>query len=119
MATLKLVTTLPRYRAAVFSPDSRLLAASAPTGEVAIWNVGTRARIATLDIGYNGNYKGNALRFSPDSKVLAAISDDGVTLQRFDTTWATRHLCQIVHRDMTTEEWNTFVPGRPYHRSCT
>ena len=94
---------------------TRLLATSASNREVAIWNVGSRARIATLDIGQNGN----ALRFSPDSKVLAAISDDGVTLQRFDTSWATRHLCQIVHRDMTAEEWNTFVPGRAYQRSCT
>jgi len=113
--TRKLVTTLPRHGGAVFSPDSRLLAASTPTGEVAIWNVGSRTRIATLDIGYQGN----ALRFSPNSKVLVAISDDGVTLQRFDTSWAVRHLCQIVHRDMTAQEWSTFVPGRAYHRSCT
>jgi WD40 repeat protein len=116
----KLVTTLPRHDGAVFSPDSRLLAASVSTvtfttGEVAIWNVESRARLATLDI----NYRGRALRFSPDSKMLATISDDGLTLQRFDTSWAARHLCQIVHRDMTAEEWNTFVPGRAYHRTCT
>ena len=65
----KLVTTLPRQNGAVFSPDSRLLAASASDGEVAIWNVHSRARIATLDVGQNGY----ALRFSPDSKVLAAV----------------------------------------------
>ena len=66
----------------VFSADSRLLATASgfPT-EVAIWRVEDRARVATLNVGDVG---GQALRFSPDSRLLAARGKDGVTVQRFD-----------------------------------
>ena len=114
----RLMTTLPRHgQRAVFSPDSRLLAASVDTAEVAIWDVGTRTLVRRLDVGGEGG--GEALLFSPDSQVLTTTGQDGVTLQRFDASWAAQHLCQIVHRDMTREEWNDYVPGRAYQKVCT
>ena len=74
--------TLARHSNPVFSPDSRLLASASgfPT-EVAIWRVEDRARVATLNVGDVG---GQALRFSPDSRLLAARGKDGATVQRFD-----------------------------------
>jgi WD40 repeat protein len=108
------VTTLARHSDAVFSPDSRFLAASAGTSEVAIWRVADLARIATLDAGVPSD----ALRFSPDSQLLAT-SGDGVTLQRFDAPWAARHLCAILGRDLTRQEWDDRVRGRAYQPACS
>jgi WD40 repeat protein len=108
------VTTLARHSDAVFSPDSRLLAASVGTSEVAIWRVAGLARIATLDAGVPSD----ALRFSPDSQLLAT-SGDGVTLQRFDARWAAQHLCAILGRDLTRQEWDDRVRGRAYQPACS
>jgi WD40 repeat protein len=107
---------LPAETPGVFSPNSQLLAASAydpesEAEEVTIWDLETRTRIATLD-------GGGVLGFSPDSQALILTSGDGVTLHRFDTSWAQEHLCQIVQRDMTPEEWEEFVPGRAHQEVC-
>jgi WD40 repeat protein len=113
------VATLPGQGTAVFSPDSRLLAASAgssaagPPQDVAIWQVGTRTHVATL-----GVVEGAALAFSPDGETLATIGEDGLSLQRFDASWAARHLCQMVNRSMTRKEWNNYASSLGYHRTC-
>lgn len=111
----RLVTTLARQSDAVFSPDSRFLATSVGTSEVAIWRVADRTPIATLDVGVASE----ALRFSPDSQLLAASGRDGVTLQRFDAPWAAGHLCAVVGRDLTRQEWNSYVRGRDYQPVCS
>jgi WD40 repeat protein len=111
------VMTLPAGNTpGVFSPNSQLLAASvydpeSETEEVTIWDLETRTRIGTLD----GD---RVLGFSPDNQALALTNGDGVTLHRFDTSWAQDHLCQIVQRDMTPEEWEEFVPGRAHQEVC-
>jgi WD40 repeat protein len=30
-----------------------------------------------------------------------------------------RHFCAIAGRNLTRAEWRLFVPGEPYHRTCT
>ncbi len=118
----RLVATLAGQGTAVFSPDSRLLAASSGLAragapkDVAIWGVGTGMRVATL--GVRG---GEALSFSPDAngQMLATIGEDGVALQRFDASWAEEHICQIVNRSMTRKEWNDYALGRRYRETCT
>jgi len=63
-----------------FSPDGRLLAATAGRDQVALWNVADPAdatRIATVpsESGFV-----DALAFSPSGNLLAAISDDGTVV---------------------------------------
>jgi WD40 repeat protein len=108
------VTTLARHSDAVFSPDSRFLATSVGTSEVAVLRVADLARIATLDAGVPSD----ALRFSPDSQLLAT-SGDGVSLQRFDAPWAERHVCGLVGRELTRQEWKDHVRGRDYQPVCS
>lgn len=74
-----------------------------------------RTPIATLDVGVASE----ALRFSPDSQLLAASGRDGVTLQRFDAPWAAGHLCAVVGRDLTRQEWNSYVRDRDYQPVCS
>jgi WD40 repeat protein len=125
----KLEATLPGHLTpTVFSPDSGLLAShvlSASTSgfgsenvEVVISDVKAGNSVATLDIGDFAGTESLGLRFSPDSKMLVSTGKNGVTLQRIDTSWAEQHLCQIVQRDMTEEEWKEFLPGRTHKEIC-
>jgi WD40 repeat protein len=67
--------------AAVFSPDGNLLAFSAGSGPIDLWDVKTGKQLHTL-LGQSG--QGQYLAFSPDSKVIASANHNGTVQQ-----WAT------------------------------
>lgn len=119
LAERRLVTALPVHGRAVFSPDGQLLAASAgavaPTRseDVEIWRIGTSTRLASL-----GVTDGAALGFTPDGAMLATVGDDGLALQRFDTSWAVRHICQLVGRDLTRKDRDDLKIDGGYARAC-
>jgi WD40 repeat protein len=119
LAERRLVTTLPVQGRAVFSPDGQLLAASAgtvttaPPQDVEIWHIGKRTRVASLGVA-----DGAALSFTPDGTMLATVGDDGLALQRFDTAWAVRHICQLLGRDLTSKERDDLGIDGGYGRAC-
>jgi WD40 repeat protein len=56
--------------------------------------------------------------FAPDQSLFATVSDDQtIRLWRpLDALVATG--CQLVRRNMTLTEWNTFLGGAPYRATC-
>jgi WD40 repeat protein len=56
---------------------------------------------------------------SPDgTKLLSAIAKGGAILWDLDPEhWETR-ACRIAGRNLTRAEWNEYLPGREYHRTC-
>ena len=61
-----------------YGPDGRTLAAAGYDGSAYLWNVATRAVIATLDDpGVNAD--DYAAVFSPDGRLLATADDSGST----------------------------------------
>ncbi len=60
----------------VFSPDGKLLAGSAPDGNIVIWNAGS-GRVVRNFSGHSGSV--TALAFSADSKLLASGGADKIT----------------------------------------
>lgn len=57
--------------------------------------------------------------FSPDGNTLATTSADH-TVRLWPSsidTWI-RHACTLAGRNLRQEEWNQFLPGRPYVRAC-
>ena len=55
---------------------------------------------------------------------MAAGSIDGTVslwnsiLFRFDFQAVQNRLCGLVGRNLTQSEWNQFLPGQPYQRTC-
>jgi WD40 repeat protein len=106
-----------RITYAVFTPDSRTLATADADGTVRLWDVATHKAIGgpfDFDVSTFP-----AAAFSPDGRDLYAISSTGEGI-RFDMSPAVwnRDACRIAGREMTAQEWQDALPGRPYRRLC-
>jgi WD40 repeat protein len=96
----------------VFSPDGRLLVAAGDEA-VTVWDVERRTQLASLDD------VADFVTFSPDGRTLAAAGRDQTVIVRdFDVGSWQRHLCAIVGRDLTEEEWQGLLPEQPFQRTC-
>jgi WD40 repeat protein len=99
-----------------FSPDGRILAVSGYAPVASLWDVATGARIGpTLRAGS----RRADIDLSPDGRELLMTAADGRgALWDVDPkSWAQR-ACRLANRTLTPEEWEEFLPGRPYEPAC-
>jgi WD40 repeat protein/tRNA A-37 threonylcarbamoyl transferase component Bud32 len=99
-----------------FSPDGRILAVSGFAPVASLWDLGTGARIGpTLTAGS----RRADIDLSPDGReLLMTAADGGGALWDVDpSSWA-RRACRLANRTLTPEEWEEFLPGRPYEPAC-
>ena len=98
-----------------FSPDGDLLASASRDKTVILWNVKQQQSLATLR--EHDDFVGH-LSFSPDGKQLASAGFFNGAIKLWDisrTSWRERAR-KIANRNMTREEWRTYMGERPYRK---
>jgi WD40 repeat protein len=97
------------------SPDGRRFAVADFGGGAALWDIGTRKRVGdTFPVG-PGVYPSVAF----DSRGRLLITESGSA-----SAWPTdrpalqQFACRVAGRDLTRDEWQELLPGRPYRHVC-
>jgi WD40 repeat protein len=100
-----------------FSPDGTVLATSGTDGTAALWDARSGKQIGAPLPGANGGWTFAA--FSPDGHTLATALQDGTVLlwDVSPLSWLER-ACAVAGRDLTPQEWDEFLPGRPHQPPC-
>jgi WD40 repeat protein len=98
-----------------FSPDGRFLA-SGHDNAIRLRDPYTGQQIGEPFTDQSGVY---SVVFSPDGRLLASGGFDK-TIRLWDTdveSWLVR-ACERVGRNLTYQEWQTYLPGEEYRKTC-
>jgi WD40 repeat protein len=97
-----------------FSPDGTILATSNADGKLRLWDLASRRLIgAPLDGG------GGTTLFLPDGSTLVGVARDGTGMAwPVDAAAWKAQACRVARRDLTPDEWQTYLPARPYRSVC-
>jgi WD40 repeat protein len=99
-----------------FSPDGSVLATSGSDGTTALWDVRSGKQIGTP---LTGPPSPAVAAFDPTGHTLASAFHDGtVLLWDVDPASWLKRACAVAGRRLTQQEWQDFLPGRPYQPSC-
>lgn len=98
---------------ASFSHDGKVLA-TASSKEVVLWDVARRVAIGSLPASSNS---AGELSFSPDDQTLA-VGGTRPALWTVDPHAWRVQLCAVVGRNLTREEWASYVPDMEYQAVC-
>jgi WD40 repeat protein/DNA-binding SARP family transcriptional activator len=101
-----------------FGADGSTVVGADTAGKVLLWDVATGTIIGDPFPGPR-LVEFVAASFTPDGRRVVVMSDTGsgwiwdVNLSE----WETR-ACQIAGRSLSQQEWEEFLPDRPYHATC-
>jgi WD40 repeat protein len=104
------------------SPDGGLLVSASHLGTFSVWDLSSNAQIGEAVPSNTASVE--TVAFSPDGDFVASGSLDGTIIIRPtssltpDLDRMTDHLCAVAGRNLTNEEWNEFLPFRPYEPTC-
>jgi WD40 repeat protein/DNA-binding SARP family transcriptional activator len=85
-------------------------------GSVAVWDTAARRLLARLP---THGAKAGAIALAPDGRRLLVIEPDGTsTVWDLDEGSWQRAACNLARRALTQDEWQRFLPGRPYRPAC-
>ena len=100
-----------------FGPDSRILAVSGFGEPVAsLWDVATGTRIGP---SLSAGRRTAMIDLSADGRhlLMTLANGEGAVWDVDPASWA-RRACDLANRTLTREEWEKFLPGRPYEPAC-
>jgi WD40 repeat protein len=100
------------------APDGRTAVGADAAGSVLLWDVPTRS---TIGDAFPGPMAGRtvAAAFTTDGHNVVVVSDTGAgwVWDVDQSDWLQR-ACAVAGRSFTSQEWQTFLPERPYHATC-
>jgi WD40 repeat protein/transcriptional regulator with XRE-family HTH domain len=102
--------------ALAFSPDGTLLASGGLNAPVRLWDIAAGPQGAVLT---GSGQTVTSLVFTPDGRHLFAAGTDG-TIRLWDVDlggWPQR-ACQLANRNLSRKEWQQYLPGVPYEKTC-
>jgi WD40 repeat protein len=99
-----------------FSPDSRTLAVSGFEPAASLWDVATGTQIGPP---LTAGDRRTMIDFSADGHLLLEVHANGKgAVWDVDPESWRRRACALTNRTLTREEWEEFLPGRPYDPAC-
>ncbi|MEQ8924439.1 MAG: hypothetical protein RLO81_01435 [Fulvivirga sp.] len=97
-----------RVSTIAFSPDNKLMASGSFDGVIQMWPVKELGELP-IRITDNDAYVWD-IKFSSDSQyIISACADGDVRLWPTNPDKFSDQLCEYIQRNMTEEEWNTYV----------
>jgi WD40 repeat protein/class 3 adenylate cyclase len=104
-----------------FAPDGNLAAAGTTAGSLVLFDVPSRGALGEPFAGHAGPVF--SLAFAGDGTHVVTAGRDGRVLLWDVAPWADEDVlleraCSIVGRNLTRSEWDTYLPGKAYHRTC-
>ncbi|HEV3330930.1 MAG TPA: hypothetical protein VG096_08115 [Bryobacteraceae bacterium] len=94
------------------SPNSDYLVSSSGR-TVTVWRRSDLQKVASMTHAGFVTFSG----FDPSGSWVASGSQDGsIRLWSFDSERLLRDACQVVHRNLTGDEWNEYIGARPYRK---
>jgi len=99
------------------SADGRTLLATGSDGSASLFDLASEMRLGDPILSAGGGAFAASLR--PDGAELAVVLADGVQLWDLDPERQTAAACLIAGRDLTREEWDTYLGEiGPYRSTC-
>ncbi|MFI6457516.1 BTAD domain-containing putative transcriptional regulator [Streptosporangium amethystogenes] len=111
--------TLPGHTAPIqviaFSRDGRALASAGDDRTITVWDLASRRSTATLT-GHTAPIKG--LAFTTDGDLISGGDDGRIIRWSLQPDPLVGELCQEIGRNLTREEWATYLPSMDYLPTC-
>jgi WD40 repeat protein len=99
-----------------FSPDGRTLAISGFEPVAALWDVATGTQIGPP---LTAGDRRTMIDLSSDGRFMLETHGNGTgAVWDVDPESWKRRACDLANRTLTREEWEEFLPGRPYEPAC-
>ena len=99
-----------------FSPDGRTLAISGYEPAASLWDVATGTQIGPQ---LTAGDRRTMIDLSADGRQMLEVHGNGQgAVWDVDPESWKRRACELANRTLTREEWEEFLPGRPYEPAC-
>lgn len=104
-----------------YSHDGTIIASVNQDQTLTLWDARTGQRIGnplTLPLGDFLFSENNRVAFSPDDKWIATGGNYGAALTDVRLETWQDEACHIANRNLTIEEWGTYLGDLPYLKTC-